>query len=271
MVTLKMDRDLQDRVVLVAGGSVGIGRAVVELVAQRGGIPIVCGRDQGRLDHLLQNRRADASRTAAVRADISVAQDVDRIFERISGDYGRLDGLVCAAGTGRMGTVETINPAEWHQAVSEKLLGIYLLARGAIPLMKVTGGGSIVLVASVHGHANAEGRDAIAPVNAAISGFARSLAMSHAEADVRANAVSPGPVDTPTWRENWHNLFPALAFDDIAMQVGRSIPLRRIAQPEDVAEVIAFLLSMRSRYVTGIDIPVDGGLLAKLSMRTDIS
>jgi NAD(P)-dependent dehydrogenase (short-subunit alcohol dehydrogenase family) len=208
MVPMSMDDDFKGRVILVAGGSVGIGRAVVELVARRGGVAVACGRDQGRLDRLLESSRSGGPRVSAIRANISDAQDVDQLIQRVANDHGRLDGLVCAAGTGRMGTIETIDPVEWQRAVSEKLLGIYLLVRG--------------------------------------------------------------PVNTPTWRDMWHAMFPEQTFDEIAAKVGASIPLGRIAQPEDVAEVVVFLLSQRARYLTGVDIPIDGGLLAKLAMRTDV-
>jgi NAD(P)-dependent dehydrogenase (short-subunit alcohol dehydrogenase family) len=262
--------DMHGRVIIVTGGAVGIGRAVVELVARRGGVAVACGRDQGRLDQLAASAALDRLAVEAIRADLTVEAEVERLMGTVLGVHGRIDGLVCAAGSGTIGTVETIDAPEWHRAVSDKLAGVYHAVRHALPAMKA-GGGSIVAVASVHAHANVAARDAIAPMNAALAAFMRGLAVSHAASGIRANSVSPGPVDTPTWRRNWQELFPAMDFETIASRVGASIPLGRIASPDDVAEPILFLLSDRARYITGADLPIDGGLLAKLAMTTGIA
>jgi NAD(P)-dependent dehydrogenase (short-subunit alcohol dehydrogenase family) len=266
-----LPRDLQGRVVIVTGGAVGIGRAVAELVARRGGMAVSCGRDQARLDRFLADAAANGISVEAVRADVSVEAEVERLVETVLAAHGRIDGLVCAAGSGTIGTVETIDAPEWHRAVSEKLASVYHVVRHVLPVMKTGGGGSIVAVASVHAHANVAYRDAIAPMNAALAAFMRGLAISHAPSGIRANSVSPGPVDTPTWRRNWQKMFPELDFETIADRVGESVPLGRIATPEDVAEPIVFLLSDQARYVTGVDLPIDGGLLAKLAMATALT
>lgn len=256
------------RAVIVTGGSVGIGQAVVELVMARGGCVVACGRDQDRLDMLA--RELPGNRLLAYRADIGSEDEVAGLVRATLDRFGRIDGLVCAAGSGTIGTVETIDSREWQRAVSDKLAAVYGCVRHALPALKAAGGGSIVAVSSVHGHANVPGRDAIAPMNAALTAFMRALAISHAGAGIRANSVSPGPVDTPTWRRNWTELFPDLDFETIGARVGASIPLGRIGKPADAAEAIAFLLSGRARYITGIDLPVDGGLLARLAMNSSI-
>jgi NAD(P)-dependent dehydrogenase (short-subunit alcohol dehydrogenase family) len=259
-------KELEGQVVLVTGGAVGIGRATAELVARSGGIPIVCGRNEERLNRLEAEFTADGLTVTTARADVSVAGEVERLVAESLRRHGRIDGLVCAAGTGALGPVDTFDEADWHRSVSSKLLGSFLPAKAVLPTMRTQGSGTIVFVASVHGHATIPGRDAIAPVNAAMTGFARALAVGNAQAGVRVNSVSPGPVETPTWRENWVRMYPGRPFEDIVAEVGAAIPIGRIAQPDDVAGVIGFLLSRRSCYLTGIDIPVDGGLLARLAM-----
>lgn len=270
MVVSAAASELAGHVCLIAGGSVGIGRAVAMLVARRGGVPLICGRDQGRLDDAVAELRAIGAPAKGIQTDIGDASDVERMFAQVADAHGGIDSLVCAAGSGLIGTVETLDEAMWRQSVSDKLLASYRLARGALPLLKARGGGAIIAIASVHGHANTTERDAVAPMNAALSAFTRALAVSHAGANIRANSVSPGPVETPTWRRNWEGMFPHLPFATIRERVGESIPLGRIATPDDVAEVIAFLISPRAAYLSGVDIPIDGGLLAALAMKVRI-
>jgi NAD(P)-dependent dehydrogenase (short-subunit alcohol dehydrogenase family) len=186
------------------------------------------------------------------------------------GTTGRLDGLVCAAGSGRMGTIDELDTPAWEETVTHKLRGVYFPVHHAAKVMKAAGRGSIVVVALVHAHANTRRRDAIAPMTAAMAAMMRGVAVSLGPFGVRANSVSPGPMETPTWRGNWERMFPDMAFADIMGQVGRSIPLERIGQPADVAEPIAFLLSDEARYITGTDLKIDGGLTAKLAMATQL-
>ena len=253
------------RVVLVVGGAVGFGYGVARLVAENGGTAWICGRRSEMLDERRRTAEADGLDIRTARADITVNSDVEDMFAEIARSSGRLDGLVCAAGSGVMGTIEEIDLADWDKTVTQMLRGVYLPVRAAIAAMKAEGG-SIVLVSSVHGHANIPRRDAVATATSGILGFVRGVAVSMGVRQIRINSVSPGPIDTPTWRTNWQHAFPDLSFEEIAARVGAPIPLGRIGAPDDVAEPIAFLLSSRSRYISGVDLSIDGGLTAKLAM-----
>jgi NAD(P)-dependent dehydrogenase (short-subunit alcohol dehydrogenase family) len=258
------------QVVVITGGTVGFGRDLAFLVARNGGTAWVCARSKDPVEQIAREAAAANLDIHASRTDVTDERAVERLIHGAFDHGGRLDGLVCAAGSGHMGTIEEIHPEAWDETVTDKLRGVYFPVRHAMPIMKAAGRGSIVVVSSVHAHANSERRDAIAPATAAMVAFMRGVAVSMSPFGVRANSVSPGPVETPTWRRNWERAFPDMAFDEIKQRVGRSIPMRRIGQPVDVAEPIAFLLSDRSRYNSGTDLKIDGGLTAKLAMATQL-
>ncbi|WEX12431.1 SDR family NAD(P)-dependent oxidoreductase [Chelativorans sp. AA-79] len=260
--------DFTGRVVVITGGTVGMGAALAFLIARQGGTAWVCGRN---LDAVREISAAAADRQLAVharQADATSDEEVGRLVAEAAETSGGIHGLVCAAGSGIMGTVEEIGPEDWEKSVSEKLRGVYLPVRHVVPHMKRAGGGSIVTVSSVHAHTTTERRDAIAPTTAAMVAFMRALAVSHGRHGIRANSVSPGPFESATWRGNWQRMFPRLEFAEIADRVGKSIPLQRIGQPAEIAEPVAFLLSDHARYISGTDLRIDGGLGAKLAMNT---
>lgn len=260
-------RDFNGRSVIITGGAVGFGKALAIHLANRGADVVICGRSQESLDAAVAEADQSGAAILAVQADVTSTDDMSRLFRTVDRKFHRLDGLVCAAGSASLGTILDISLNDWMES-TDKLRGIYLPVRHAAEMMKAQGSGSIVAAASVHAHANVEERDAIATVTAGTVAFMRGVAISLGKYGIRANSVSPGPLETPTWRTNWQKRYPDMPFEEIAARVGGSIPLQRIGAPDDIAEPIAFLLSDAARYITGIDLPIDGGLCAKLAMRT---
>lgn len=260
--------DFTGRVVVVTGGTVGMGTALAFLIARRGGTAWVCGRNADAVREVNDAAAAGQLAVHARKADATSDDEIGRLVAEAAGTSGGIYGLVCAAGSGILGTIEEIEPEDWEKSVSEKLRGVYLPVRHVVPHMKRAGSGSIVTVSSVHAHSTTERRDAIAPTTAAMVAFMRALAVSLGRHGIRANSVSPGPFESATWRGNWERMFPRLEFAQIADRVGKSIPLQRIGQPEEIAEPVAFLLSDHARYISGTDLRIDGGLGAKLAMQT---
>jgi NAD(P)-dependent dehydrogenase (short-subunit alcohol dehydrogenase family) len=253
------------KVAVISGGTAGIGLAFALLFTRAGGRVVTFGRNDDRLRALRDTAAAEGLSIDAINADITSDADVGRVIE-LAAARGGVDCVVSAAGTGMFGNVESLSEADWVHSVSEKLAAIHRLARHAIPALRRRGGGALVAVASVHAGATLEGRDAIVTVNAGLVALMRSIALNFARDNIRANSVSPGPVDTPTWRANWGASLPGVGIDRIMAAVGETIPMGRMARPEDVAEAIAFLCSDRAVHITGIDLRIDGGLSTRLAL-----
>lgn len=262
-----MTGELAGRVAFVTGGSQGIGRAIVEALAANGAAVAVCGLEVDRVDETVAAVGAAGGQALAVPADVTDRASIDSAVEATVQRFGRLDVLVTSAGIQRYGNVVDTDEATWDQVIAVNLKGVYLVAKAALPHLRASGHGSIVVISSVQGHVAQAGVAAYAASKGALDMLVRSMAVDEAVHGVRVNAVCPGSVDTPMLRAS------ARRFSDgtdagvqaLVEQWGRSHPVGRVARPDEIAEVVAFLVSDRASFVTGEDIRVDGGLLSTLA------
>ncbi|WP_113701522.1 SDR family NAD(P)-dependent oxidoreductase [Nonomuraea lactucae] len=243
------------KVALVTGGSTGIGRAVVDRLADGGASVVFCGADE--------EAALDSEHVTGVVADVRRAGDMRDLVDLAVARYGGLDAVVTCAGVQRYGTVVDTPEDVWDEVLDVNLKGVYLTCKAAIPRMRAGGGGSIVLLSSVQAFASQTQVAAYTASKAALNGLTRAMALDHAADGIRVNVVCPGSVDTPMLRraaDLWRG--PLSQEEQVALW-GRAHPLGRVARAEEVAELVTFLAGPRSSFITGAEHRVDGGLLAR--------
>jgi NAD(P)-dependent dehydrogenase (short-subunit alcohol dehydrogenase family) len=256
-----MDLGLQDHVALVTGASKGIGRAVAQQLAEEGCDVIVTARGQEQLEQTAKEIEAAKGRSVlAVAGDMTRSDDVQRAVDAALERFGHLDVLVTCAGSSPGGLLEDLTEEEWMSSMQLKFLGYVRSCRAVLPHMRERGSGSIVLVVGNDGLKPSYWELTAGAANSADINVASSLAEQYGRYGIRVNTVNPGPVNT----DRWDTLEKAFARDKGCDQerahelaVG-SIPLGRICEPEEVANLTVFLASPRASFVNGAHVPIDG-------------
>jgi meso-butanediol dehydrogenase/(S,S)-butanediol dehydrogenase/diacetyl reductase len=253
--------------VAVVTGTTGIGRAIALRFASGGAKVLACGIEKLANEEL---EREAATRGENLRVEECDVADADRVCSIIASAvsrFGGLDIVVNAAAIHPFGTVLETDFATWNRCMLVNVASIYLLAHFGIPEMKKRGGGSIVNLASVQGHACQRGVAAYAASKGAIHSLTRAMALDHAADNIRVNSISPGSIRTPMLTRAAANFSPDLSTEEVFARFGAAHPLGRIGTVEEVAELAAFLASDKAGFCTGGDYLVDGGLLAGIGVQ----
>ena len=259
---------MQGRVVMITGGASGIGLATAQALLRAGASVLLTGHEDAALRDAVTACGAPADRLVSACADVRDLPALQAAVGLALQSWGRLDGLVSAAGIQSPGTATTMGEADWNMVLDVNLSGAFRAAKAAIPAIEANGG-AIVLVASVQAHLGKRNGVAYVAAKGALVAMARAMALDHAGAGIRVNSVSPGVVDTPLLRAAASRATGGAPTDAIVAEWANAQPLGpaagRACTAEDVAQVILFLLGDGARYVTGSDYAIDGGLGAKLA------
>ena len=239
---------LTDKIAIVTGGGQGIGRAIAKKLAAEGATVVVT-------DLVGQN----ASQTAdglpgavAMGVDVTDRQGVQAMADQVVQLFGRIDVLVNNAGWDKASPFVDSEPGDWDRAIAVNLYGVLHTCKAVLPIMAAQGSGAVVNLGSDAGRVGSSGEAVYSAAKGGVIAFTKSLAREMARHQVRVNCVCPGPTDTA--------LFASFAGPKLREALTKAIPFRRLGQPADVANVVAFLASDEASFVTGQTVSVSGGL-----------
>ena len=246
---------LQGKTAIVTGAGGGIGGAICRRFAREAATVVCVDIDHASVVRTVADVRAGGGQAVALTADVAEEATAEAAVAAALGEYGRLDVLVCNAVYDLpAGPVTGISLADWRHTTAVNLDSAFLFAKHAIPTMADAGGGSIILIASELARVAKAGRPWYCAQKAALVQLAKAIAVDHAHQRIRANSLSPGPIETRRYLRNHPSVERARATSNTL--------LNRLGQPEEVAASAVFLASDDSSFMTGADLLIDGGLTA---------
>ena len=241
----------EGKVVVVTGGSDGIGLATAKAFADEGASVYVTGRRRERLDEAV---REIGGRTVGVQGDVANGEDLDRLYERIARDHGRVDVVFANAGFSEAVPLGSIDEAHFDRVFGANVKGLVFTVQKALPLM--SSGASIILNSSCTGSKGFPGLSVYGATKAAIRSLARTWTAELASRGIRVNVVAPGMIETPAMAGF---LEKHAGMSDVLEQM---TPFRRLGEANEVAKAVLFLASPEGSFIAGVELPVDGGVLA---------
>lgn len=254
--------ELQDQVVIVTGGSEGIGAGIAKTVAACGAKVAILSRDQDEMNATVEKIRSAGGEAMWVQADVSQSREVASAVQEVAKRWNRIDCLVANAGiNGTWAPVDELTPEDWKQTIDVNLTGTYLCVHHCVPELRKQGRGSIVIISSINGTRtfSNEGASAYAASKAGQLALGKMLALELAPSKIRVNIICPGAIESEihdkTEREHLERIETPVEFPE------GNIPLTggKMGTPQQVADLTAFLLSDLASHITGTPVWIDGG------------
>jgi NAD(P)-dependent dehydrogenase (short-subunit alcohol dehydrogenase family) len=257
-----MDLELAGKVVLVTGGSEGLGAAVCNRLVWEGARVALCARNLRKLEAFADTLRAQGGEVLALPADVSRAEDVERFVKAAHERWGRIDALVNNAGSASAKPFLSVTDEEWEEDFQLKVFAAIRATRLVVPHLRTAGGGAIVNVLSIKAKEPGKNTMPSSISRAAGMSLMKVLSKELGPDQIRVNAVLVGMVESAQWarRAETAGKPPEVLYAERSREAG--VPLGRIGRAEEFADVVAFLVSPRASYVSGTAINVDGGLSA---------
>ncbi len=246
---------LKDKVAVVTGGASGIGEAAVRDMVEEGARVVIADISDESGEKLARKLNEDHNEKKAVycHVDVSNEEETQKMVKTAERKFERLDILFCNAGIGDIAMTDELKLEKWQKVIDVNLTGVFLCIKAAIPVMKKTGGGSIINCASILGHVGQAQTASYTASKGGVVNMTRALAAEYADEGIRVNAVCPGYIDTPLLDGLDENMKNHL--------ISRH-PIGRFGTPEEVAKATTFLASDDASFITGANLLVDGGYTA---------
>lgn len=251
-----MEKLLYDKVALVTGGAMGIGKTTAQIFAREGARIVVVDIEAGGGEETVRLIKEAGGDALFVKCDVTKAMEVKAAIKKTVDTYGRLDCAFNNAGIGIPGTTVECSEEDWDRVLDVNLKGVWLCMKYELSQMLIQGGGVIVNTSSAGGLIGTPGIAAYTASKHGVVGLTRTAALEHVTAGIRVNAVCPGSVPTPM-------LDPVVNHPEMKAMLESKHPMGRFGTTEEIAEAVVWLCSDRASYVTGVAFPVDGGVTAQ--------
>jgi 3-oxoacyl-[acyl-carrier protein] reductase len=253
-----MEMGLKGKVAAITGGTQGIGRAAAERFAAEGAHVAICARHADAVQQAAAEISKLGAEALGVAADVSKPEDADRFVHAVIERFGRLDILVNNAGSSLARSFESVDDALWQQDIDLKLFGAIRCARLSIPQMKKQGGGRIINVTSIGGKQPGANSVPTTVTRAAGQALTKALSKELAPHNILVNTVCIGKIKSGQHERRYQQ--QGISAEEYYARVAKEIPLKRVGEAEEVANVIAFFASDAASYVTGTSLNLDGGM-----------
>lgn len=257
-----MDLNLKGYTGIVTGGSKGIGAAIAKTFAQEGVNVVISARGQEDLERTANEiKQESGAEVTWIAADMTEADDIDRLVDATVSKYKAVDILVNNAGKARPGPFDKLNDDDWYEDYKMKPLNMIRACRAVLPQMRERGRGRIININAIIGRQSNPGFMSSIVNRAACLAFTKALSDEVATDNILVNSVNIGFVETPQWENVWKRLGANMSKDEFFGKMAEQyVPLKRFGQPEEVAGLVAFLASNHASYITGASIDVGGGM-----------